>query len=133
MRHIYQRFESDCYPTCIAMVAGLSHKKALDIVHPQHMRGRDYATSDERAILTLRNLGFNVRDKRTTSINSFSDIKNLAIVAVHFKCEEFAHVVVWDPVKQKILDPYKGYRTLPKSLYLSSIEYVLELTRRSQS
>jgi ABC-type bacteriocin/lantibiotic exporter with double-glycine peptidase domain len=127
MRHIFQRCESDCFPTCIAMVAGITHSAAIELVHPRHQKGNDYATSLLEGAKALRRLGFVVWPR--LNVHSFASIKNNAIISVHFKCEEFGHVVVWDANKKRILDPYKGYRTIPKCRYLASIDCVLELFR----
>lgn len=128
MRHIYQRCESDCFPTCIAIVAGISHYEAVRRVHPFHKKGTEYATTDDKAIQVLRNLGFKVRKRYYTS---FWDIEETAILIVRFQNEnkDNYHVVVWDPVEKKILEPYRKYRTVPLYLYEKAFEYALLVTK----
>jgi len=109
------------------MISGISHNAAIKLVHPRHRKGQDYATSMLEGARALRRLGFVVWPR--LNVRSFDAIKSNAIISVHFKCEKFGHVVVWDAEKKRVLDPYKGYRTIPKKLYLASIDCVLELRR----
>jgi|ERR1700722_1356439 len=128
MRLLTQYYESDCFPTCVAMVAGIPYRRAIDLVHPNHIKGQDYSTDELRAREVLENLGFRVI-RRRNRLHSFSAITRPAIVAIKLKCENDGHVLVWDPARQRLLEPYKKYRSLPHSLYLSSIEWVWELSR----
>jgi hypothetical protein len=128
MRRITQRCESDCFPTCLAMVAGISLRRAIEVIHPNHIKGQDYSTLDWQGRRALRHFGFRII-KRRRRVRAFSSITRPAIIAIKLKCEKDGHVLVWDPEKQKLLEPYKGYRSLPHSLYLSSIDWVWELTK----
>lgn len=126
MRRLTQYYESDCFPTCIAMVAGITYRRAIELVHPNHIKGEDYSTEDWQARAVLESLGFRII-KRRGRLRNFSSIKRPAIIAIQLKCEKEGHVLVWDPERQRLLEPYKGYRSIPHSLYLSSIEWIWEL------
>ena len=126
MRHIYQRCESDCFPTCVAIVTGISHREAIELVHPFHQKGREYSTTDPQALRALRNLGYKVRKRY---YDSFWDIKEVAILVLHFEKEIEGHVVVWDPYQKKILEPYRGYRTVPMYQYEKAFRYALLVSK----
>jgi ABC-type bacteriocin/lantibiotic exporter with double-glycine peptidase domain len=128
MRRINQRCESDCFPACIAMVAGISLRRAIELVHPNHVKGQDYSTEDWQGRAALEALGFRV-SRKYKRVEDFSSLMRPAIVAIQLKCEKDGHVLVWDPESQKLLEPYKGYRSLPHSLYLESLLWIWELSR----
>jgi ABC-type bacteriocin/lantibiotic exporter with double-glycine peptidase domain len=123
MKHIYQRYASDCFPTCIAMVSGIPYAEAVRRVHPFRFKGWSYETTDERGIQVLRSLGFKVRKRY---LDNFSKLKHPAIIAVNL--DGSGHVVVWDPIRRKILDPYSSYGHEPTSFYEKHMEYVLILS-----
>ena len=126
MRRLYQRYATDCYPTCIGMVADLSYAQAIRLVHPFRFKGSAYSTDDNRGIQVLRNLGFRVRKRY---LKNFTKLKQLAIVIIvdpEGKTE--GHAVVWDPVNKEILDPDRKALWTPISFYQQHIDYVLILT-----
>lgn len=123
MRHIYQRYASDCFPTCIAMVAGISHREAMRLVHPFHLKGWDYETYDHQAVRTLRLLGFKVRKRY---LKNFTQLKDAAILAITH--EGGPHVAVWDPVSKQVLEPSRTDRYLPHSWYKERLDYVFIIT-----
>ena len=120
MRHIFQRYASDCFPTCIAMIAGLSHAKALKLVHPIRYKGQSYETSDSRAVRVLRELGFKVRKRY---IKDFTKLKQLAILALKVEGANFGHVVVWDPKSKRILNPTYKHNQHSYADYSKRLEY----------
>jgi len=129
MEYIKQRFRTDCFPTCIAMIAGITHEKAIKIVHPRRKKGSRYGTN----LIT----GCNALKKLKIRHNWFmpwgekvklKNIKNPAIVCVKFpdSATLYTHVVVWDPVRNKVLDPgvNKPYR---RTEYEKNIKWYLEI------
>lgn len=128
MRRLLQRCMSDCYPTCIGMVADLPYAEAIRLVHPFRLKGSDYYTDDDQAIKALRKLGFRVRKRY---LKNFSKLKDAAIIVVNFKPEDKnydGHVVVWDPVSQEVFDPDPESKWVPAFIYEEYVEYVLILT-----
>ena len=121
MKHVLQRYATDCYPACIAMVADISLTEAIRLVHPFRLKGSLYLTDDDRAVTVLRRLGFKVRKRYKLDLAQLND---RAIIAVSVGDE--GHVAVWDPIKKKILDP--SGRKIPDYWYLWHFEYVLLLT-----
>lgn len=125
MRRINQRYRSDCFPTCIAMIAGISHSEAIKLVHPFRFKGTDYGTHDDRGMAALRRLGFKVRKRK--NIN-FTTLNQVAIVCISFhdlKNIKQYHVVVWDPIDKKILDPSPYDKNTPISFYKDNMEWVI--------
>ena len=123
MRHIYQRYQTDCFPTCIAMVAGISHREAMRLVHPIRLKGWGYGTYDHVAVRVLRNLGLKVRKRY---IKDFTKLKQVAILQItHDKGE---HVAVWDPLKKKVLEPSRKGQGLSNSWYKERLNYVYLIT-----
>jgi ABC-type bacteriocin/lantibiotic exporter with double-glycine peptidase domain len=123
LRRIYQRYQTDCFPTCIAMVAGISHRAAMQLVHPIRLKGWDYGTSDERGVRILRFLGFKVRKRY---IKDFTKLKEVAILELTH--EKGRHVVVWDPLQKRVLEPSRNDRYLPNSWYKKRLHYVFIIT-----
>ena len=123
MRHIYQRCESDCFPTCIAIVTGISHRRAVELVHPFHKKGTDYSTHDEEGIGALRRLGYRVRKRY---FSSFWEITSPAILIMEFENDpDNSHVVVWDPCSCQILEPYRKYKYISYYTYEKAFRYAL--------
>lgn len=126
MKHILQRYATDCYPACIAMVADISLTEAIRLVHPFRLKGSLYLTEDDRGVQVLRSLGFKVRKRLKLDMAQLND---RAIIAVAGIDGDDGHVAVWDPIKKKILDPGReSYSQLPNYWYLCHFEYVLILT-----
>jgi ABC-type bacteriocin/lantibiotic exporter with double-glycine peptidase domain len=123
LRHLYQRYRSDCFPTCIAMVADISHREAMQLVHPFHMKGQDYGTYDKRGVHVLRQLGFKVRKRY---LKNFTQLKDIAIISLTH--EKGPHVAVWDPFQKRILEPSRVGCDLPYSWYKKRINHVFILT-----
>lgn len=106
MREIYQRCHTDCFPTCVAMVANISHRQAIQLIHPFHVKGQDYLTFEGDAVRALRFLGFKVRKRY---LKDFTQLKNSAIVIVNgADYRGDGHTVVWDPESQRIIDPARN-------------------------
>ena len=136
MRHLRQRYRSDCFPTCVAMIAGLSHEKALKAVHPKHKKGERYSTSIFQGAAALKRLKLRFKPSFAPMFDDvkLSDIKHVAIIKINWRSQErwrknkkrFGHVVVWDPKTQMIYDP--GYdRPLPRSLYERNMRWYIEI------
>lgn len=118
MYPIYQRYASDCFPTCVAMITGISHRHAMMLIHPFHRRGSDYSTEDKDAIRILRFLGCKVRKRY---IKDFEYLKNIAILVI--EDEGTYHVSVWDPNRKLVLEPIRGWYQ-PVSYYKEKLQYV---------
>jgi ABC-type bacteriocin/lantibiotic exporter with double-glycine peptidase domain len=130
MRHIFQRYQSDCVPTCIAIIADISYHEAMRLVHPFHIKRQGYsARADIRGSKVLRSLGFRVRKRY---IKDFTKLKDAAILSIIHR--DGKHVVVWDPLRKRILDPGPNlYREKhPHSWYKKRINYALIITRPNE-
>lgn len=109
MRYIKQKFMTDCFPTCIAMVADIPHAKALKEVHPRRKKGSSYGTYYWLGMSVLKRLGFEIKIKHLPSYRNMklSSIKKLSILRLQWKRKgkQCNHVVIYDPLTKKILDP----------------------------
>ncbi len=108
MKQLSQRFKSDCLPTCVAMIARITHTEALKIVHPKHKRGQSYATSWKEAERALTRLGLGWTRRKANKGFKFSSLREVSIVSLGPRRVggRFGHAVVWDPAEQRILDPF---------------------------
>jgi hypothetical protein len=125
LRHIYQRCESDCFPTCLAMISGWSHRQAIEYVHPFRKKGQPYTTYDHQIVRSLRALGYKVRKRY---VKDFTKLKNTAILSLQCPGEKSGHVAVWDPIRRKVLEPHRDYRYYPISEYKKQLEFVWIIT-----
>lgn len=105
------------------MVADISHRVAMKLVHPFHLKGQDYGTHDSQAVRTLRLLGFKVRKRY---LKDFTRLKEVAILAITH--EGGPHVAVWDPVSKRVLEPSRRDQYLPFSWYKDRLDYVFIIT-----
>lgn len=128
MQHIKQRFRTDCFPTCIAMIAGITHEKAIKIVHPRRKRGSRYGTNLITGCKALKKL--KIRHNWFMPWGEkvkLKDIKNPAIICVKFpEHTTYSHVVVWDPNNNKILDPGMD-KPYCRAKYEKNIKWYLEI------
>lgn len=124
MRHIFQHYNSDCFPTCIAMIADISHATAIQMVHPFRFKRQSYETGDDRATLVLRRLGFKVRKRYHID---FTKLNQIAIVCIRVGVNH-SHVVVWDPESKRVLDPSPHDRYTPISYYQDNFEWAMIVT-----
>lgn len=134
MKRISQRYSSDCFPTCVAIVSGLSHKKALKLVHPRAKQRRNpvngrkvyYGSNFVHKITALAKLNYRIKyhGKKPRSFNRF---KNPTFIQIKWKTRtKHCHAIVWDPKTKKIYDP--GYKkALPYKLYRKNFQYALEV------
>lgn len=125
MRHIYQRCDSDCFPTCLAMISGFSHRQAVEYVHPFRRKGQSYTTYDHQIVNSLRGLGYKVRKRY---IKDFNKLRNTAILSLYVPDEKAGHVAVWDPIKRKVLEPHRDYQNYSISEYKKYLEFVWIIT-----
>lgn len=125
MRYLKQRYKSDCFPTCLAMVANISYKEALKIVHPNRKKWKSYGTNLIFKLKALKKLGIDYNLKLHTQ--KLCNIPNLSIIRIQWKTgNKYYHVVVWDPINKKIYDPAHK-KSLPHSLYEKNMDFYIEI------
>lgn len=136
MQHIKQRFGTYCFPTCIAMIAGISHEKAIKVVHPRRKKHSNYATNVIQGSKALNKLKilydwkFNFAKLFNEKKLKFKDIKNPAIICIKYpEQEKYNHVVVWDPLMKKIYDPALD-KPLPRRVYEKYYVWYLEIHQK---
>jgi hypothetical protein len=103
------------------MISGLSHRQAVELVHPFRSKGQEYTTYDERGVAVLRYLGYKVSKRY---LKDFNRLKQIAVLSLHFPNETSGHVAIWDPERKKILEPYRGYQNLSISYYKKNLEFI---------
>jgi len=135
MKRISQRYRTDCFPTCIAMISGMSHKKALKFVHPRGKIRRHpvtnrksyYGSSLIHKVFAIAKLGYDI-NLHSKKPRSFAKFRNPTLIQIKWKTDGSYHAIVWDPETKKILDP--GYKkALPYKLYRKNFHYALELLK----
>lgn len=103
IKKIKQKYKSDCAPACIAMLFGISLKKALKLVHPKHKKGESYSTYTSKLFLFLRAQGLKVRKRY---IKSLSEVKCPSILLISVDNKTYTnHAVIYDGRIKKIFDP----------------------------
>ena|ERR1700731_4242164 len=108
LRHLKQKYDEGCGPTCVAMVAGVSEEDVIRAVF-----GKDYDDDgtfwwpDVR--MALRKLSVRCAPQ-ATKIRYWHNIKHLSIVG----CWE--HYVVYDPATRLVYDPLRDGPSLRSRL-----------------
>lgn len=111
-RRVTQRYTTDCAVTCIAMVAGVSWRRAVYTAFPRS--AFDKIASDEMSIdftharRTLKKLGVSCR--YTTTNIDLDTLRRPAILMFEWDNSREFHCVVYDPStpRGRFLDP-TGY------------------------
>jgi len=111
MRRIRQRHKSSCGPTCLAMVLGISYNKALEITHPNHIKGKSYSTTfeDIEKVLKLNKVNYIV--KHPNKLPKYKKEKAIIYIARKRVLTKgpyvgmlAGHWIVWNPENQEYLD-----------------------------
>lgn len=105
------------------MIADISWRQAMWLIHPFHLKGYNYNTYDHQAVRALRSLGFKVRKRYIGK--DFTKIKQPAILIINggHPSGDY-HVVVWDALRKRVLEPSRRDRYLPLSFYKDRLQYV---------
>lgn len=102
MRTLRQRHKSDCFPTCLAMIMGISWKEAVKLTNPRRKKYEGYQTNVVNQMYPLLlELGFEPIRK-----NSLYSLPDSAIVLLA-PTEGIFHTVIWDYEDQRIIDPQR--------------------------
>lgn len=118
MKALRQRYKSDCFPTCLAMMMEISWKAAVKLIHPRRKKYQGYETNIANKMYPLlKELGFEPIKK-----DSLYSLPDSAIVLLS-SVEGIFHTVVWDYEEQRIIDPYpqRTKEKLPVSFYQSRV------------
>lgn len=128
MRHIFQRHMTDCFPTCIAMLADIPHDFAIWLTHPLRFKRQSYATNDLRGAEVLEALGFKLQ---RSGKKDFTKLKKPAILFLHYsgKYKNTRHVAVWDPEQKKVLDPCRDNKNITLREYKRYLEFAWVVTK----
>jgi ABC-type bacteriocin/lantibiotic exporter with double-glycine peptidase domain len=108
MKYIRQRHNDDCGIASLAMVAGISYRKAYKLLRPMGNRVWCLGTWDEEICGAMRELGI---DYELTYDKSFFKLGRPAIVAIDVGESGFTHAVAYDPKTGSIMDPGIMYMT----------------------
>lgn len=111
VKRVIQKTAEDCGAACVAMLAGVSLKKAYNAVYAEVSGGLTYTRHLRDA---LRRLGRRPASRlRPLGTRRYQDIKGCALLKVNPRGNEW-HWVVWDG--KRIIDPgeppYKRYRVV---------------------
>jgi hypothetical protein len=113
MKRIQQRFRSDCFATCIAMLTGISHSDACRLVAPDRKKGQSYrpffwrgTAGDRRRFMRRISETLGITVKQVSIKTSLIDLKHNAQISIRWtdrKSEPRAHSVVWDAANKRII------------------------------
>lgn len=116
MKHIRQRYNNDCAIACIAMMAGISYKRALKLTNPNRWPFQKIKTPEWDEIRqTLLNLGLRMGEWEWQTVK-LSEITSPSMIVVQFS-DLLTHAVVWDPTTQQIFDPSNVLNTFYNKYY----------------
>lgn len=123
---IRQKHRLGCGIACLAMIAGISYDESLALLHPNREKGEVTSVYTDRLVDVIRDLGYHC------SIywgNFPLDLfKSRTIIGVTYPKTKSnhaeSHVVIWDPIENRIYDPYRS-RALPKKSYQKEIGYAI--------
>lgn len=129
IERVQQKHRTSCVPACVAMLAGISYERALALVHPKREKGQLYLSRMQDACSAFKRLGIKHRLRCVMPPYDLSKIKHPAMLKLHgrpyFPC---THAVVWDPCRQRILDPWGPKPDLSKKRCARAILAVIEIT-----
>lgn len=124
MRLLLQRYASDCFPTCVAMILGVSHAEGLKIGCPDHRKGQSYVSNVSNQIKLFSQFGYKIVRRRPKKL---TDLKHNAILEIGKRTSDTTHAVVWDAQQKKVLDP--GFKGLTRRYYQNRLLKAFELVR----
>lgn len=118
LKHIRQYHESGCFIACVAMLLHKSYDEVFKMVHPDknindigiyarpgHGTVHAALTVDEQ-ILRLPKLGIRVKPSIVRKISTIRRNNKTALIFIRWKNEPWCgHVIVYDGVKNKFLNP----------------------------
>jgi ABC-type bacteriocin/lantibiotic exporter with double-glycine peptidase domain len=122
MKLINRRYQSDCYPTCVAIILGISHSKAIKLVFPKRNKRESYASDLDVKIKVFKRFGFKIKEHKPKKL---IDIKHNAVLEISNGPNGYTHAVVWDAENKKVLDP--GFRNRTRRFYQKRLLRAFEL------
>lgn len=129
MRRVRQLHHNGCVPACIATLAGLTYGQACALFSKPYSAWKRWGTSEARTLEALDRAG--LRHRRRVTLPD--DNASILTVDERASCGrwEGLHAVVWDPRRQRVLDPFVGRegmrRHLPVKAYLSAVTDIIEV------
>ena len=102
MRYIKQRHANGCGAASLAMVTGVSYKRAVQIIAPQRKKGEVFkGTLLEEVLKAFTDMGvpYKVRFDR-----KLRNVKNDAWISISLPCG-CRHAIAWDAKNGQIMDP----------------------------
>jgi uncharacterized protein (UPF0128 family) len=105
MRTVYQLDDVGCGIACVAMICGVTYKKARQVLFGKSTVKR---TSSGKLFKAIQTLGRKPTAQRMRSLKDINlgDLAYDCLVGCTLNGDR--HWVVWDATKRKVRDPYKG-------------------------
>lgn len=128
MRLVPQEHIDGCAVACLAMVTGESYELALKVLHPDLTPDTFSAwTSNESLLEAIKRAG---RDVVVYPPKPLKDLgPSILLVRYHIGDTPFMHVVVWDPEKDQVLDPFVLQKVRPNDYYERNMCLAYEFER----
>lgn len=121
MRLIKCRKNNDCAICSISMIANLPYSKVLKLFDIKFIQDNGISYTEITKVLNLLKL-----DYKCYNAVPIKEIENRAILFLKVKEEDTTgHGVVWDPIKQKILD--SNYTEHSFEQYQKYLVYFIEI------
>ena len=106
MRLVRQQDTTGCGIASVAMIAGISYAQAKRVLFPDVTGGRrNYSLNAYQLRDGLRSLGFQVSNNFVRVPRDIRNLKFTAILKANEQQDGGWHSVVWNPMRQLILDP----------------------------
>ena len=122
MKRIIQKRNDDCGVACLAMLANISYRKAMWLLHPWRLPFTKANTKSKHFKKAFNKLGLSFQIYTESSIDIRS-IPNKAMLVIH-NGDGAHHGVVWDPELKLILDPAKWEKSI--DFYQENLFQVIE-------
>jgi hypothetical protein len=104
MRHVFQLDDDGCGVACLAMIAGVSYRKALKCMFGDQKVVKT-ETKDLRRALHRFAIGCSSRLIRSTRQCHYRNLEQDAILKTRTRSDGDWHWIVWDAKRKKFLDP----------------------------
>lgn len=125
IKKVTQKHKNGCGAACFAMLAGLSYNDSVKILYPQkklwgklppiHPTKLFPFFEEHEVFFSPKNAPINIWRIQYPAILVIKPLTAKQIVS---------HAVVWDPIKKRILDPYKGANYIFKD-YQDGLTHVI--------
>lgn len=110
MKLVKQKHKDGCGVACFAMLADISYRRAMRILHPWRLPFTKANTNNKHFVATFVKLGWNWTCSTDGNVD-ITKINNKAMLVIANEDKTY-HGVVWDPKTKTVLDPQDPQKPL---------------------